>query len=38
MVSVLDKNSNLSLYAGPGGWNDLNNLWIGNEGMTHNEY
>jgi alpha-galactosidase len=34
----LEKQENLSSYAGPGGWNDPDMLEVGNGGMTHDEY
>ena len=38
MLSILDKNGNLSRYAGPGHWNDPDMLEVGNGGMTNEEY
>jgi len=38
MIDILDKNRDLSKYAGPGGWNDPDMLEVGNGGMTTEEY
>jgi alpha-galactosidase len=38
MISIADKNKELSRYAGPGRWNDPDMLEVGNGGMTYEEY
>ncbi|MDF2881084.1 MAG: hypothetical protein K0R54_1641 [Clostridiaceae bacterium] len=38
MVDIVDKNSKLDQYAGPGHWNDPDMLEVGNNGMTDTEY
>jgi alpha-galactosidase len=38
MVSLLEQNSALAPYAGPGHWNDPDMLEVGNGGMTNREY
>lgn len=38
MLSIADKNKELSKYAGPGHWNDPDMLEVGNGGMTTEEY
>lgn len=38
MLSNFNNNSELSKYAGPGGWNDPDMLEVGNGGMTDTEY
>jgi len=38
MTSILDQNSVLAQYAGPGHWNDPDMLEVGNGGMTDTEY
>ena len=38
MVALVNQNSQLAKYAGPGHWNDPDMLEIGNGGMTQTEY
>ncbi|WP_314588299.1 NPCBM/NEW2 domain-containing protein [Paenibacillus terrigena] len=38
MTTLLDENSVLAQYAGPGHWNDPDMLEVGNGGMTDTEY
>ncbi|MGG4105043.1 NPCBM/NEW2 domain-containing protein [Paenibacillus lautus] len=38
MTGILDQNSVLAEYAGPGHWNDPDMLEVGNGGMTDTEY
>ncbi|MFD0717341.1 NPCBM/NEW2 domain-containing protein [Paenibacillus sp. GCM10027626] len=38
MTGILDQNSVLAQYAGPGQWNDPDMLEVGNGGMTDTEY
>ncbi len=38
ICSILDQNSGLSAYAGPGRWNDPDMLEVGNGGCTDSEY
>ena len=38
VMSILDNNSLLANYAGPGTWNDPDMLEVGNGGMTDTEY
>jgi len=38
MVSIIDINAGLYMYAGPGHWNDPDMLEVGNGGMTDTEY
>ncbi|MBI6874578.1 NPCBM/NEW2 domain-containing protein [Clostridium aciditolerans] len=38
MTSIMDQNSVLAQYAGPGHWNDPDMLEVGNGGMTDTEY
>ncbi|KAH8916028.1 glycoside hydrolase family 27 protein [Atractiella rhizophila] len=38
MMNILNKASPLGQKAGPGGWNDLDMLEVGNGGMTRTEY
>lgn len=38
MTGIVDKNSVLAEYAGPGHWNDPDMLEVGNGGMTDTEY
>jgi len=38
MIAIVDKEKELSKYAGPGHWNDPDMLEIGNGGMTTEEY
>jgi alpha-galactosidase len=38
MVNIVDQNSKLDQYAGPGHWNDPDMLEVGNNGMTDTEY
>ncbi|KAK7413001.1 hypothetical protein VNO78_04810 [Psophocarpus tetragonolobus] len=38
MTSRADQNDKWASYAGPGGWNDLDMLEVGNGGMTTEEY
>jgi alpha-galactosidase len=37
-MSILDLNAPITSYSGPGGFNDLDMLEVGNGGMTYNEY
>ena len=37
-IGILEKQSGLESYAGPGGWNDPDMLEVGNGGMTTIEY
>jgi alpha-galactosidase len=38
MISIFDRQKDLSRYAGPDGWNDPDMLEVGNGGMTTDEY
>jgi len=38
MISIFDRQKDLSRYSGPGGWNDPDMLEVGNGGMTTEEY
>jgi len=38
MLDIVDENSQLYSYAGPGHWNDPDMLEVGNGGMTNTEY
>ncbi|CAH7686967.1 family 27 glycoside hydrolase [Phakopsora pachyrhizi] len=38
VTNILEKSAGIGQKAGRGGWNDLDNLEVGNGGMTHDEY
>ncbi|KAL8794258.1 MAG: hypothetical protein Q9195_003212 [Heterodermia aff. obscurata] len=38
MMNILNKDAHIVSKAQPGGWNDLDNLEVGNGGMTDSEY
>jgi alpha-galactosidase len=38
MTHILDLQTDITKYAGPGGWNDMDMLEVGNGGMTFDEY